>query len=92
MAQHLQLLTSLLPLPVICVVGPGDFTTSGHFLVLTGYEDGKFRINDPNSYANSQKLWAYEDIKRQIRNIWKLEGNAKDSRGPGDSLVLLAGG
>lgn len=59
-------------LPVICVVGPGDFTTSGHFLVLTGYEDGKFRINDPNSYANSQKLWAYEDIKSQIRNIWSI--------------------
>lgn len=60
-------------IPVILVVGPGDFTSSGHFLVVTGYENGKFRLNDPNSRANSQKLWAYEDIKGQIRNLWSVE-------------------
>ena len=60
-------------IPVILVVGPGDFTTSGHFLVVTGYENGKFRINDPNSRANSEKLWAYEDLKGQIRNLWSVE-------------------
>ncbi len=60
-------------IPVILVVGPGDFTTSGHFLVLTGYENGKFRLNDPNSRSNSEKLWAYEDIKGQIRNLWSIE-------------------
>ena len=60
-------------IPVILVVGPGDFTTSGHFLVVTGYENGKFRINDPNSRANSEKLWAYEALKGQIRNLWSVE-------------------
>lgn len=60
-------------IPVIFVVGPGDFTTTGHFLVMTGYEDGKIRINDPNSKANSQKLWEYEQIKGQIRNLWTIE-------------------
>ena len=60
-------------IPVILVVGPGDFTTSGHFLVVTGYENGKLRLNDPNSNANSQKLWDYEDIKGQIRNLWSIE-------------------
>ena len=60
-------------IPVILVVGPGDFTSSGHFLVLTGYENGKFRLNDPNSKSNSEKLWAYEDIKGQIRNLWSIE-------------------
>ncbi len=60
-------------IPVICVVGPGDFTTSGHFLVLTDYENGKFRLNDPNSKENSEKFWAYEDIKGQIRNLWSIE-------------------
>jgi hypothetical protein len=62
-------------IPVIIVVGPGDFTTSGHFLVITGYENGKFRLNDPNSRANSQELWAYENIKGQIRNLWSIENN-----------------
>lgn len=56
--------------PVICIMGPGDFTTTGHFIVLTGYEDGKIRVNDPNSRVRSEELWAYEDIKGQIRNLW----------------------
>lgn len=58
--------------PVICVMGPGDFTQSGHFIVMTGIEEGKIRVNDPNSYANSEKLWDYEKIKDQIRNIWAI--------------------
>lgn len=35
--------------PIICSVGPGDFTTEGHFIVLAGVEDGKIIVNDPNS-------------------------------------------
>ncbi len=62
-------------IPIICVMGPGDFTTSGHFLVLTGYENGKIILNDPNSMANSQKLWTYEQLKPQIKNLWSIENN-----------------
>ena len=58
--------------PIICVVGPGDFTTQGHFIVLTKYKDGKVRVNDPNSKANSNKQWVFEDIKDQIKNLWVL--------------------
>lgn len=56
--------------PIICIMGPGDFTDSGHFIVLTGYKDGKLIVNDPNSYENSEKLWSYNEIKGQIRNLW----------------------
>ena len=56
--------------PVICVMGPGDFTSTGHFIVMTGYADGEIRINDPNSLRHSEKSWKYEDIKDQIRNLW----------------------
>ena len=56
--------------PVICIMGPGDFTTTGHFIVLTRYEDGKFSVNDPNSKVRSEKLWSYEEIKGQIKNLW----------------------
>lgn len=56
--------------PIICVMGPGDFTSTGHFIVLTGYVDGKISVNDPNSPARSNMLWDYEDIKDQIRNLW----------------------
>ncbi|MGN1080943.1 MAG: C39 family peptidase [Acutalibacteraceae bacterium] len=56
--------------PIICVVGPGDFTSTGHFIVMTGCSDGKIKINDPNSMIRSQKLWDFEEIKDQIRNLW----------------------
>lgn len=56
--------------PIICIMGPGDFTTSGHFIVLTGYKDGKITVNDPNSRANSEKLWEFDKIKNQIKNLW----------------------
>ena len=58
--------------PIICVMGPGDFTSTGHFIVLAGCEDGLIQIYDPNSIANSQKLWSYEEIADQIRNIWVI--------------------
>ncbi len=58
--------------PIICVMGPGDFTTTGHFIVMTGYVDGKIKVNDPNSPTRSGMLWDYDDIKGQIRNLWVL--------------------
>ncbi len=56
--------------PIICIMGPGDFTTSGHFIVLTEYQDGKVKVNDPNSKARSEKRWELSEIKGQIRNLW----------------------
>lgn len=56
--------------PIVAVMGPGDFTTTGHFIVLTGYEDGKLKVNDPNSEKNSEKLWDYDRIRSQIRDLW----------------------
>lgn len=58
--------------PIICAMGPGDFTSSGHYIVMVGYENGMIKINDPNSIANSEKLWKYEDIEGQIRNLWVI--------------------
>ena len=57
---------------IVLAVGPGDFTQSGHYLVVTGYEKKGFRLNDPNSKANSERVWPYEKLKGQIRNIWSL--------------------
>ena len=58
--------------PIICAVGPGDFTTSGHYIVLAGMKNGSFQVNDPNSYANSDRLWSYEELESQIRNLWVI--------------------
>lgn len=56
--------------PIICSMRPGDFTTTGHFIVLTGVEDGKIRVNDPNSRVRSEKLWDYSRLEYQINNLW----------------------
>lgn len=56
--------------PIICAMGPGEFTQRGHFIVLVGVEDGKIRINDCNSKSHSEKLWEFEEFKDQIRNMW----------------------
>ena len=56
--------------PIICSMRPGDFTTTGHFIVLTGLEDGKIRVNDPNSRVRSERLWDYSKLEYQINNLW----------------------
>ena len=56
--------------PIICVVGPGDFTSTGHFIIMTGYEDGFVSVNDPNSNARSEQLWDLKAVMSQIRNLW----------------------
>ena len=56
--------------PIICVMGPGDFTSTGHYIVLTGYDDGKVSVNDPNSYVRSEQLWDLTSVMGQIRNLW----------------------
>ena len=50
--------------PIIALMGPGEFTSNGHFIVLTGLQNGRLKINDPNSRKNSEKTW---DIDRQKR-------------------------
>ena len=52
--------------------GKGDFTSSGHYIVLTGWNGEAFRVNDPNSPIRSGRLWSYEELEPQIRNIWEL--------------------
>lgn len=57
--------------PVICSVGPGDFTTTGHFIVLVGLDEyGKVEIRDPNSEKRSQQSWDLDRILPQCRNLW----------------------
>lgn len=56
--------------PIICSVRPGDFTTGGHFIVITGYENGEFTVNDPNSEIRSAKTWSFDRLKDQIKNMW----------------------
>lgn len=56
---------------MICHVVSGDFTTGGHFIVLTGMTyDGQVEIRDPNSAERSQQLWDFERIMEQTTTVW----------------------
>ncbi|WP_281085657.1 C39 family peptidase [Eubacterium ruminantium] len=56
--------------PIVACVGEGDFTTGGHFIVITGYKDGKFTVNDPNSVIRTNKTWDFDTLSKQIDGIW----------------------
>lgn len=55
---------------LICAMGPGDFTLSGHFIVIYGYDEEGFFVNDPNCIARSREKWTFDMLKGQIKNIW----------------------
>lgn len=58
--------------PIIIVVGPGDFTDSGHFMVITGYDSTGFTLNDCNSRENSARTWSFDTLSGQIKNLWAI--------------------
>lgn len=55
---------------IIALMGPGEFTSNGHFIVLTGLQNGRLKINDPNSRKNSEKTWDIDQVLEQTKAVW----------------------
>lgn len=55
---------------IICTMNPGDFTSEGHFIVVYGYDESGFLVNDPNCVFRSKKSWDFNSFSSQIRNAW----------------------
>lgn len=55
---------------LICSVRPGDFTAGGHFIVLYGYNEDGFLVNDPNCVERSRREWSFERMQDQIKQVW----------------------
>lgn len=60
---------------LVMSMSPGHFTDTGHFIVVRGYEDGKFVVNDPDSYIRSERTWAFNEFSDQVKNIWVIGYN-----------------
>jgi len=58
---------------IICAMGKGDFTVSGHYIVIYGYDNEGFMINDPNCVARSGSRWTFSEIEKQIKSIWAYD-------------------
>ncbi|MCL2807893.1 MAG: C39 family peptidase [Coriobacteriia bacterium] len=57
--------------PIIASMGRGDFTTTGHFIVLTKInDDGSISVHDPNSVERTQSAWNLDSLMVQFRNLW----------------------
>lgn len=57
--------------PVICSMGPGDFTKEGHFIVLSGLDEtGRVLVHDPNSPERSAVSWDVQTVLGQCLNLW----------------------
>lgn len=57
---------------LICSVRQGNFTAEGHFIVIYGYDENGFKINDPKCIYRSRLSWTYEQIKDDIKRTWAI--------------------
>lgn len=56
---------------LICNVGEGDFTESGHYLVVCGLdESGDLVVNDPFSAVRSEQSWDVDTVVSQAKAFW----------------------
>lgn len=61
--------------PVIISVNPGLFTETGHIMVLSGTNNGKFWVNDPNdseTKGHSKKEFTAEELMNEAANFWAI--------------------
>lgn len=53
---------------VIAIMGPGTFTSGGHFITLTGSSGDQVFVHDPNNGDDKgfNKLWDFDLIKKEV--------------------------
>lgn len=56
---------------VIINVGPGDFTTGGHYIVAYAVDGlGKLHVRDPYSAVNTAKTWDVDSVVGQAKRLF----------------------
>ena len=67
-------------IPVICSMRQGNFTTGGHFVVITGIDkNGNVYINDPYNLTRTSHPWTVEESLAQGKRFWEISKNGKGS-------------
>ncbi len=76
---------------VIACMGKGNWTSSGHFILLYGYENGYVYINDPASTkpARVKNTWAL--FARQVKYMWTVDV-PETCKNPGSSAAASSAG
>lgn len=60
---------------VIALMGPGTWTSGGHFVLLWGW-DGKVRINDPASTKDKRLNGDPATFREEVRCYWLVDARA----------------
>ena len=57
---------------LILSVSPGAFTSGGHFILIYGYDENGYFVNDPKCVARSRQTWDYDLFDDQIKQVWAI--------------------
>lgn len=57
---------------VIACMGKGNWTSSGHFILLYGFENGYVSINDPASTASRRIKNTWALFSKQVKYMWTV--------------------
>lgn len=60
---------------IIACMGKGMWTSSGHFVVVW-WEDGKVKINDPNSKAENRTNGDLQTFKNEVKYYWAVDARS----------------
>lgn len=58
---------------VIACMGKGNWTSSGHYILLYKYEDGYIYVNDPASSKITRAKNTFELAMKQVKYWWTIE-------------------
>lgn len=58
---------------IIAVMGIGNWTSSGHFILLYKYENGYVYINDPASTKADRVKNTWDLFAKQVKYMWTIE-------------------
>lgn len=57
---------------VIACMGKGNWTSSGHYILIYGYENGYVYINDPASTASARIKNTWTLFAKQVKYMWTI--------------------
>jgi len=62
---------------IIMSMGPGHFTSGGHYIVLRGItDDGKIIVSDPSSSSRSNLVWDISVFLNEGKQMWSLSAKS----------------
>lgn len=71
---------------LIACMGKGLWTNSGHFVVVW-WQDGKVRINDPNSTAANRTSGDFATFRNQVKYYWAIDARTHNTPEEDDDMT-----